>query len=525
MFQDGLIAQAITEAKSAGVTYVTAAGNLEDHAVYSDYYDIIPSTDDDEYPTTGNDFHRFDDGSPYAEVTVPDGCGFTAVLQWAEPFDGVLGSGATSDYDLYRCYSKDPSMCFPMDGSAQGCSSVYGGGGDPIEVGHFTNDSGADKTIYLAVDQYCGTDRPIRLVVIEDCSGEIVYSSDFRDTPIYGHATSADAITVAASFYAEIDSDGALQGDPTLVDTEAFSSRGGDIAIYFSADGSAVGSEPDERFKPDVAGPDGANTSFFGIDSAADEDVLPNFFGTSAAAAHVAAVAALLIEHEPTMSPALVADRIRTTTWDIATPYLDRYSGRGLVDALNVISGQQLPVEVSRIDAVAADGTIVVTWTTAVEDRVIGFDVQHSRDDEDYVTEQYVAARGSGSTYQATLPGAAPGSHFVRLRTVESSGMVDYSQTVEVSINVQGSYILSEVYPNPFNPSATFGLTVASGQHVTIDVFDVTGRTVARLYDGLIDANTPQRFTLDGSGLSSGLYYVRATGEAFAASTTAVLLK
>jgi len=118
-----------------------------------------------------------------------------------------------------------------------------------------------------------------------------------------------------------------------------------------------------------------------------------------------------------------------------------------------------------------------------------------------------------------------PGAHAVRLRTVESSGAFEYSEEVEVAVSLDGLFVLSDVYPNPFNPSASFGLTVASSQHVTVDVFDVTGRRVVRLHDGPLDASTPGHFTLDGSALSSGLYYVRATGEAFAASTTAVLLK
>ena len=50
------------------------------------------------------------------------------------------------------------------------------------------------------------------------------------------------------------------------------------------------------RQKPDVSAPDGGNTSFFIGDTTEDADTLPNFFGTSAAAPHAAAVAALLLQ-------------------------------------------------------------------------------------------------------------------------------------------------------------------------------------------------------------------------------------
>ena len=47
------------------------------------------------------------------------------------------------------------------------------------------------------------------------------------------------------------------------------------------------------RRKPDLGAPDGVNTSFFISDTAEDADTFPNFFGTSAASPHAAAVAAL----------------------------------------------------------------------------------------------------------------------------------------------------------------------------------------------------------------------------------------
>ncbi len=61
-------------------------------------------------------------------------------------------------------------------------------------------------------------------------------------------------------------------------------------------------SEPSVRLKPGLIGPDGGNTSFyqatlgFDVPGSSEDDEFPNFFGTSAAAPHVAAVAALLVD-------------------------------------------------------------------------------------------------------------------------------------------------------------------------------------------------------------------------------------
>ena len=50
------------------------------------------------------------------------------------------------------------------------------------------------------------------------------------------------------------------------------------------------------RLQPGVAAADNANTSFFGGDDVGDLDTKPNFSGTSAAAPHAAAIAALVLE-------------------------------------------------------------------------------------------------------------------------------------------------------------------------------------------------------------------------------------
>ena len=85
--------------------------------------------------------------------------------------------------------------------------------------------------------------------------------------------------------------------------------------------------------------------------------------------------------------------------------------------------------------------------------------------------------------------------------------------------------ILSGVYPNPFNPTTTFLLTLKEQQNVTIEVFDMLGRSVAKVHEGLLDANQQHLFTVDADNLASGRYIIQATGEKFRASHNITLLK
>ncbi len=104
----------------------------------------------------------------------------------------------------------------------------------------------------------------------------------YLDPVTYGHNSAAGANGIAAyAFFA-----------PFVPET--FTSPG-PSTIYFDKNNKRF-RHPEIRLKPDMAAMDGANTTFFVSDSSTDPDTFPNFFGTSAAAPHAAAIAALVLD-------------------------------------------------------------------------------------------------------------------------------------------------------------------------------------------------------------------------------------
>ena len=68
---------------------------------------------------------------------------------------------------------------------------------------------------------------------------------------------------------------------------------------------------------------------------------------------------------------------------------------------------------------------------------------------------------------------------------------------------------LHQNYPNPFNPATTIRFEVAvSDQHTRLEVYDVLGRRVAVLVDGVMPSGV-HSVPFDGSGLASGVYLYR----------------
>jgi FG-GAP-like repeat/Secretion system C-terminal sorting domain len=69
---------------------------------------------------------------------------------------------------------------------------------------------------------------------------------------------------------------------------------------------------------------------------------------------------------------------------------------------------------------------------------------------------------------------------------------------------------LTESYPNPFNASTSFEISLPEAASGNVLVYNISGQEVATLADGPISAGV-NRFTFDASYLSSGLYFVRVS--------------
>jgi hypothetical protein len=71
-----------------------------------------------------------------------------------------------------------------------------------------------------------------------------------------------------------------------------------------------------------------------------------------------------------------------------------------------------------------------------------------------------------------------------------------------------GEPALGNAYPNPFNPVTRLTYFVPDAAHVRLAVYDVTGRLVAELVNGAVDAGE-HAIEWDAKGLASGVYFGR----------------
>jgi len=67
---------------------------------------------------------------------------------------------------------------------------------------------------------------------------------------------------------------------------------------------------------------------------------------------------------------------------------------------------------------------------------------------------------------------------------------------------------LSQNFPNPFNPTTNIQFEIPENAFVTMSVFDLMGHEVSRLVNDYREAGS-YNVTLDGSNLSSGIYFYK----------------
>ena len=86
-----------------------------------------------------------------------------------------------------------------------------------------------------------------------------------------------------------------------------------------------------------------------------------------------------------------------------------------------------------------------------------------------------------------------------------TGNLVGVSQPIAVLPN---DYALLQNYPNPFNPSTTIAYEIPKASYVKLVIYDVLGRVVSNLVDGVQAANRYQ-IEWNPSHLSSGVYFYR----------------
>ena len=294
-FSDGVVALAVDQVKADGVAYFSSAGN-DNSGNYSAIFNPISDGDAradfsgglflGNVPTelTAGGWHNFGT-SNHPQIFIPLFAGTNGPfpfnhfldLQWDDPFFDIT---PTASYDF---------LVFDENGfyhpELSGVDNIYSTG-QPVQG--ILLPSGNTGLVWFVAIALRGpgftTPHAMHLKWLDFDDGLQVTLLQFANIlapAVFGHPAAAGAIAVAADYW------------NNTASSEYFSSLG-PTEIFFDQDNIPL-AQPQIRRKPEIAAPDGVDTTFFG-QTGAPTDPNPVFFGTSAAAPHAAGVGALLIQ-------------------------------------------------------------------------------------------------------------------------------------------------------------------------------------------------------------------------------------
>ena len=316
----GIIAQAVNDVTAAGALFFSSAGNegqASDLTSGTWEGDFNPSAAADPAPLAGANLHNFGDGGN--SILVEFGGGHPPVLHWSDPLDT-----SSNDYDIY---DMDGGLTTIFDASTDVQDGV-GGDDQPVEIsGPIFNGE------RLLIDKFSGSARFLSLRVLRGELDNALATSGST----HGHSSCANAFSVAATpvgpSFDGITANGPFPSPFTAAnETESFSSDG-PRQLFYKADGTLFGpgvlnGQGLIRQKPDITAADGVTVATPGFTP---------FYGTSAAAPHAAAIAALIKSANGSLTPAQIRTALTSSAIDIEAAGVDRNTGAGIVMAYQAL--------------------------------------------------------------------------------------------------------------------------------------------------------------------------------------------
>jgi tartrate-resistant acid phosphatase type 5 len=187
-----------------------------------------------------------------------------------------------------------------------------------------------------------------------------------------------------------------------------------------------------------------------------------------------------------------------------------------------------LPVELVFLTANLNGNNIDLCWRTETEVNNYGFDIERTENKTNWQIIGFVEGNGnSNSPKQYNFSDTdivQSGTYYYRLKQIDNDGTYEYSDVVNVEVDIPNKFYLSQNYPNPFNPETRIDFTLPKKQQVSLKIYNTLGELVGELVNEVKKAGS-YSVTFNASNLPSGVYIYRLKSSGFVQNKKMTFLK
>lgn len=502
-FQNGAIAQAVNDVSKQGVVYFSSAGNSGEQSYESEFNTISPFNI--------HDFDSSDAVNGFQRIEVAPGQQLNLFLQWDQPSPFFTdGPGATDD----RLTTNLDIFIFDPDTNELVFQTAGLNTDDQIEGISLFNDGEESFIFDMAVGITSGP-APERIKWI-NFGSDLNVQFDTNSSTVVGHANAQRAISVGAVAFFRVEG---FQDRPST-DVNGFSSLGGTLLRLNDKGGRR--NQPLDTRSPNFCATDGTNTTFFGSDipdELGEEDTNPNFFGTSAAAPHAAAVAALMLQANPDLTPRKIERILENTASDMDNPLTegfdegyDRKTGFGYINALKAVARV--------IKQVGTEDLLLSQVCTENNNTELRWQVENPNP---FNVKYDFRILGTGQKGELV---ALSGDNFFLSQTVRNRNRARIQWQIKGE-NKPGRAVLNfdfyacndsesgkglVIHPNPIRNYATISFTSAENKHSFVNVRKLNPAAPIVLRIPVTLCEGENNLEIDFSSLRKGLYILELEG-------------
>jgi hypothetical protein len=379
MFQSGIVSQAVDAVVAKGVSYFSAAGNEGPDSGWLSPF--LPASGNIGGIGSGTFMNWNPSGAPNLLLPVTTGIANALItFQYDQPFQFQEPAGSpgvvTSNVNIYVLDSQGNVVVGPTANQNNVAAQQPWQFIEIPKAGQY----------YVAVQVVSGANPGhIEFAGFNDTNGAVTVSTQYGTAggisypSSFGHASDVNTIGVGATpWWAPAP----YLGQNPLA-SEPFSSSGPTLTVFTQA--GVPLATPLNVQNPVVTAPDGGNTSFFEpgffLDTTnppfpgepatstnlvpTNQQGLPVFFGTSSAAPNAAAVAALMLQKVPGLTPGQIREGLIASAIPMngAPPGYDVWGGYGLINAISAINA----VDLLRVASTSpANGSTVTVTPSAI---------------------------------------------------------------------------------------------------------------------------------------------------------------